>query len=134
MTGTLFGLAVLTAIARAYIRARVLKQLAIEDGLLLFAVICLCATTILSYATLPDLYSALDVIVSGSGTQLGNLLGKVLTDFKEEDAAVTLWWLVIFLVKLAYLFFFRKLIVRVRALNIWWWCVIAFMVRIRMLL
>ena len=134
MTGTLFGLAILAAIARAYIRARILKQLAIEDGLLLFAVICLCATTILNYVALSNLYNALDVILLGSGTQLGNLLGEVPTESKEQDAAATLWWLVIFPVKLAYLFFFRKFILRVRVLNTWWWCVIAFMVCIILLL
>ena len=134
MTGTLFGLAVLAAIGRVYIRTRILKQLAIEDGLFVFAIICLCAATILYYVTLARLYSALEVILLGSGPQLGHLLDEVSIDAKEEDANAVLWWLVILPIKLAYLFFFRKLILRMRVLNIWWWCVMAFMVRTKLLL
>ena len=45
MTATLFGLALLTYAARTYIRTFILRQFFAEDGLLLFAVICLCVVT-----------------------------------------------------------------------------------------
>lgn len=128
MTGALFGLAILAAIARAYIRARILKQIAIEDGILLFAILCLSATTVLHYVTTSYLYIALRTTTLSPGSQLEDSLRGITIDTKKEYAIGILWWLVIFSVKLAYLVFFRKLVLHLRALTIWWWCVIAFMV------
>ena len=128
VSGALFGLAVITAITRTYIRARILKQWGIEDGLLAFAVVCLCGTTVLNYLTVDYLYNALDVILLGTGNSLGELLAQIPLMTKEADAAAALWWLVIFPVKLAYLFFFRRLIIRLEGLSRWWWCVMVFMV------
>ena len=118
-----------SAITRFYIRARILKQWAIEDAFIILAVVCLCATTALNFATLRHLYDSLDVILQGFGSELiFTVLEEVSATAKKSDAMATLWWLVLFPVKLAYLFFFRKLIRRLRYLNIWWWCVIAFMI------
>ena len=129
MTGVLFGLAIIIYATRTYIRARIVKQFSTEDVLLLFAVICLCAVTGLAYSSIHNLYDSLAVILHGveSGL-LFNLLEEIPKTSKENNAATTLWWLIIFPVKLAYLFFFRRLISRVRELNIWWWCVIGFTV------
>lgn len=128
VTGALFGVAVITAIGRTYIRARILKQWGIEDGLLAFAVVCLCGTITLSYLTVDYSYNAVDAILLGAGNSPGALLAQVPLMTKVSDAAGALWWLVIFSVKLAYLFFFRRLIIRVHGLNRWWWCVMVFMV------
>lgn len=100
----------------------------IEDTLLAFAVLCLCATTVLSYLAVDYLYDALDVILLKGGQDLGKLLAEVPKMTRISEAAACLWWMVIFPVKLAYLFFFRRLIVHLRALYIWWWCVFVFTV------
>ena len=126
MTGTLFGIAIITYIIHAYIRARIQKQFGIEDALLLFAVICLCGTTGVAFATLQGDYDSIQVILHAELDLLLDVLDKVPKIAKMSNAASTLWWFVIFPVKLAYLFFFRRLIVRLRNLKIWWWCVVPF--------
>lgn len=121
----LFCLAIIAYITRAYIRAGILKQFSIDDAFLLFAVICLCAVTGLAYASLPHLYSSFAVILHNAEASIVfDLLVQVPTISRESNAAATLWWFVLFPVKLAYLCFFRRLIFRVRGLNIWWWCVL----------
>ena len=127
VTLALFCLAIITYITRAYIRARILKQFSIDDVLLLLAVICLCGVTGLSYAVMQHLYNSLAVILHNAETSIiFDLLVQIPTISKESNAAATIWWFVLFPVKLAYLCFFRRLIFRVRGLNIWWWCVLIF--------
>lgn len=71
-----------------------------------------------------DQYDSLAVILHGAQSALlFPLLDKIPKIAKEEDAASTLWWFILFPVKLAYLFFFRRLISRLHGLNTWWWCV-----------
>lgn len=75
-------------------------------------------------------YDAIAVILhSGlNEAHFDRLLEVAPTIVKETNAAITLWWFVIFPVKLAYLLFFRRLISRVPNLNIWWWFVAIFTV------
>lgn len=100
-----------------------------EDWILLFAVISLISATVLYYVFLRYLYAGLDVINRGATSPF---LMAYLADSprvsKTANALDTLWWVVIFSVKLAYLAFFHKLIFRVRGLKIWWWIAVGFMV------
>ena len=129
MTGALFGAAILAAATRIYIRAIKLKQFAIEDGLLLFAVAVLCAVTVLCYLTLNNMYNLLDLILLGMGDRLLlDVIKTIPTEAKEANAMSMLWWLVLFPVKFAYLFFFPKLVSRLGKIETWWWCVTVFMV------
>lgn len=129
MTGALFGLAILSAVIRTYIRAIKLKQFAIEDGLVLFAVTVLCAVTVLYYLTLNNMYNLLDLILLGMGDQLPlDVIMSIPKESKEANALAFLNWLVLFPVKFAYLFFFRKLVLRMGKIKTWWWCVTVFMV------
>ena len=74
------------------------------------------------------------MVALGSGSQLSNSLDEISVNTRKEYAIGILWWLVIFSVKLAYLVFFRKLVLHLRALTIWWWCVITFMVSVKIFL
>ncbi len=127
MTGTLFALAIITYAIRTYIRARILRQFSTEDVLLMLAVLCLIGTTALAYSTMQGHYGLLAVVphVGGSGL-LFKLFAKIPEISKKSNAASTLWWFVLFPVKLAYLFFFRRLSGHLRGLTIWWWCVVPF--------
>lgn len=122
----MFGLAIITYVTRAYIRARILKQFLAEDALLLLAVVCLCGTTALTYKSMQNQYDALAAILHNAGSDaLVGLINEIPTTSKLENAAATLWWGVIFPVKLAFLFFFRRLIARWHSLSIWWGCAMA---------
>ena len=100
-----------------------------EDGFLILAACSLIATTVFSYIDLSNLYSALLVVLGSSDTtNLFNVLALIETSTKISEALSTLWWLVLFPVKLAYLFFFRKLIDRLPRLKIYWWFMISFIV------
>lgn len=81
-----------------------------------------CATTGLAYATLTAQYTLLQLVLHGfEGDLAFELLGEIPRISKQENAATNIWWLVIFSVKMAFLFFFRRLISRLRSLNLWWW-------------
>lgn len=122
----MFGLAIITYVIRTYIRTRVLNQFFTEDALLSFAVVCLCTTTALAYTNMQNQYDALAAILHNAGfNALLDLLDTIPRILKMENAASMLWWCVIFPVKLAFLFFFRRLIIRWRKLYIWWWCAMA---------
>lgn len=127
VTGALFGLAIITYGIRTYIRARIIKQFSAEDVVLFFGVACLCGATSLYYLTMRYHYDVLAVILHSRVNELlVNLLEVIPTISKEQNAATTLWWFVIFPVKLAYMLFFRRLISRVYNLWVWWWFVVVF--------
>lgn len=78
---------------------------------------------------MPYQYGDLAAILHKEGlAALLSLLATVERSSKLENSAATLWFLVIFGVKLAFLFFFRRLIIRWRNLYIWWWFATAFVV------
>lgn len=122
VTGVLFGLAIIAFVIRSYIRIRIHKQVHVEDFILLLAIVSLCAATGLAYAALTAQYELIQLILHGFEDDLAfQLLGEIPKISKEENAVTNTWWLVIFSVKMAFLFFFRRLISRLRTLNIWWW-------------
>lgn len=90
--------------------------------------LCLVGVTALDYVSLQNLYDVLAVILYGSGANLFSLLERVEMAARMGHAMSTMWWLVLFPIKLAYLLFFRKMIDRLPRLNIYWWCIVAFMV------
>lgn len=109
-------------VIRSYIGIRIHKKVHVEDFILLIAVVSLCAATALSYFTLTAQYELIQVVLHGLKDDLAfELLGQIPRISKEENAVTNTWWLVIYSVKLAFLFFFRRLISRLRTLNIWWW-------------
>lgn len=119
----------MAAAIRTYIRFIKLKQFAIEDGLLLFAVAILGGVTVVYYLALNNMYELIDPILLGLGDQLlSDIFKNISTESKESNAVAILSWLVIFPIKFAYLFFFRKLVSRLGKIETWWWCVVVFMV------
>ena len=117
----MFGLAIVAFCIRGYIRIRIHQKVQIEDYILLFAVVCLCVVTGLVYTMLPEWYDTVQLVFHGSENVLAfELLGDIPRFPKRDNATQTIWWLVIFSVKIAFLFFFRRLTSRLRGLNIWW--------------
>ena len=126
VTATLFGLALLTYAARFYIRTVILRQFFAEDGLLLFSVICLIVDTGLSLSITQPVYDALSVILHGPDlTLLTKTLGGLPEIARQNNAVGVLGWCTIFSAKLAFLFFFRRLIIHSPSLYMWWWWALA---------
>ncbi|KAI4154580.1 MAG: hypothetical protein LQ340_001589 [Diploschistes diacapsis] len=119
VTAALFGVAIVTYIIRTYIRIRVMQRFLADDYLLLFAVIFLIAATGLAFAAIGQQYDILTILLHGAEPDLiFGVLNEIPTTSKEENAASTLWWLVIIPVKLAFAVFFRRLVTRVRDLRL----------------
>ena len=122
VTGVLFGLAITAFCTRSYIRICINKKVYVEDFILVLSVVSLCASTGLGYASLKAEYEMIQLVLHGFGDDLAfKVLGEIPTISKEMNAMTNIWWLVIFSVKMAFLFFFRRLISRLRTLEIWWW-------------
>ena len=107
------ALALLAFAVRTYIRTRIVRQFGIEDALLIFAILCLITNTALVFVTLETEYEAYEIMSNGPfGPKLFAFLDTLVDNKRIADAMATIWWLCIYSVKLAYLFFFRKLIGR----------------------
>ena len=104
-----------------------MKKFMTDDYLLFFAVIVLVGATGLAFTSMPHQYDLLAVLLEGADpTLLFSVEDEIPTIAKVENAASTLWWFVIVPVKLAFLFFFRRMLLRIRDLRIWRDCVIVF--------
>lgn len=120
---TFFGLAVTAATIRTFIRFRKNSRLALDDSILLFACICLTAATGLLYNYVPDAY-AFEGLTFNAEVPLpfpiSDLGRQVVMGTKIIDAYLFLSILVLFAVKLCFLFFFRALVDRVNRWVIYW--------------
>lgn len=123
----LFGLCVISASARFYIRIHIQKQLAIEDGILLFGISCLICAMALLFLFLNKMYliGAAEIQLPGVVLPLDFITQAY--DFQKLAAvSLILTWCSIVSVKFSYLFLFRKLIHRMRPMLIYWWFVAVF--------
>ena len=122
----MFGLAIVAFLIRGYIRIRIHQKVQVEDYILLFTVVCLCADTGLAYATLPGWYDLIQLVLHGSENDLAfevlevEVLEEIPRVSNQENATQNISWLVVFSVKIASLFFFRRLVSHLRGLNAWW--------------
>lgn len=123
----MFGIAIITYGFRTYCRARMIKGFFADDVMLLCAIICLVAETGAVFASLQDDYDTTTVVLNGGDPALViKVLGSAVLTSRLQNTAWTLCWFVLFGVKLSFLFFFRRLVHRVRDLRIWCYAVIIF--------
>jgi hypothetical protein len=80
----------------------------------------------MAFITMQGRYDSVQVIFNADLDLLLHTIGEFQWFLEMSNAVATLWWCVVFTVKLAYLFFFRRLVVRLRNLEIWWWFVVTF--------
>lgn len=131
MSGLLFGLAILAAILRMFIRGHFSQRIQIDDGLLLLACICLIGETILLYKAIPYIYFAQSLTATnGAGESLAVIVEKIERFQKEFKAFLVVTWAMIFLVKFSFLFFFRRIIDRLTNIIFYWKVVIVINVMI----
>ena len=88
----------------------------------------LATVTPIYYKNFVGIYDTMEVVLEGPTSSLLTWVSDHTTSItKQSEIMASLWWLVVFPIKLAYLAFYR-LIAQFRRLRIWWWCVITFMV------
>lgn len=107
-------------VIRSYIRVRINKKFDVEDFILLFTVVSLCAATGCVFFLLTAQYELVQLALHGFEDELVSKL-ETRKVSNESVVAAIIWLIVIFSVKMVFLFFFRRLISRLRTLNIWWW-------------
>lgn len=123
----LFGVCLASVGVRYYVRFFIQKQLSIDDGILLFGVLCLITAIVLLYIFVDDLFL---VEALEGNTIPANLPVDFLqrvSDFERlVVGALVLTWCAIISVKFSCLFLFRKLIDRLRPMVIYWWVAVGF--------
>lgn len=118
VVGTLFGLSILTATIRTTYRIQTQGRLLLDDFVLLFACVTLTAATGLVFVLVPTIYWLEEIIFNPNlnnfaavGLEEG-LFARVLRDWRQIYAFVSLTWAAIFSVKICFLLFFLQLVDR----------------------
>lgn len=115
--GGLFGIAMIAAAARTALRLKQHGRLFFDDSLLLVACIFLTAGTIITYLVTPSLY------VPYSDFRLfhpNEFQRRVIWFQRMVFAFISLTWVVIFAVKLSFMYFFRGLVDRLTNMVLYW--------------
>jgi hypothetical protein len=118
----LFVLCLIVTSVRFYIRICVQQQLSVDDGILLFGILCLISAMAILLTIVDKLY-VVGAIENGVPVdQLpSNFIDQAFDCQKFIDIALILSWLSMVSVKYSYLFLFKKLISRVWPMIIVWW-------------
>ena len=126
VVGLLFGLAIVTAAIRTIVQVRQHHQLRADDFALLLACVALIASSTLLFVMIPSIYWSEAIILdpfSMETLQKFNTPGfgdKITQIQKMQDAYLTMIWICIFSVKLAFILFFRQMVDRLRRMVIYW--------------
>ena len=125
MIGVFYGLAILGALTRLVLQLKLHHRLQLDDTFLIFACICLTASTVLCYANVGNLYWNQELNYHPSlllylMQEHVDVAAHVNAYQSVYESSTSLLWAVIFAVKFAYLAFFRRLVDRVCSLVIYW--------------
>ena len=118
--------AIIATIARTVLRIYFHKRLHIDDGFLLFSVL-LASACIGLYVNFVDSMYMLQASVEGRVPQsipLSEIDTATLRFHLLSDVFIVLSWTATIAIKYSFLFFFKMLIRRLRAMEIYWHCVI----------
>ena len=121
----------LGALTRLVLQLKFYNRLQPDDCFLIFACICLTASTALCYTNVRDLYWNQELDYNPSlflylMQKHIDVAARFNAYRKAYDSSTTLLWTAIFAVKFAYLAFFRRLVDRIRPLVIYWRIVVGF--------
>ena len=121
VSGTMFSIAIIAAIARTVIRFRIQRRLLLDDILLGFGCVCLIAATILLYKVLPVLYLVLRLVSDPSSVRLPPGFSQQASFYQKIlYSHLALAWSVIYSVKFCFLCLFRLLIDRLKGIVRYW--------------
>lgn len=125
-TLTLFGLCIISACARFFIRIRIQKSSSIDDGILLFGIVYLITGMVILFTIIDNLY-LVEAVNAGAQIELpSNIIEQAFAFHKFSVFALIMSWCSIVAVKFSYLFLFRKLIDRMPRMITYWWVAAAF--------
>ncbi|KAL9101519.1 MAG: hypothetical protein Q9163_003229 [Psora crenata] len=115
-------IAVLASIGRTVIRIRMKKGFQLDDAFLALALTTLTAGTALLYVGRDALYTAQALLINPMlALTMDNIMPDILLYQKVYLSALSLTWVTIFTVKIAFLHLFRQLICRMpRMIRCWW--------------
>ena len=103
------------------------KQFSIDDGILLFGVLCLISATVILFVSLDGLFLVEALEGDNIPTDLPvDFLHQIIQYERLAVAPLVLTWCSIICVKFSYLFLFRKLIDRLRNMMLYWWIAVGF--------
>ena len=115
------------ALARTIFRFYTFRRLDADDAFLILAILTMTAAVALTHILLPVAFiqneATLGLIQPGPDFPKQMFMQKNL-----ETAASAMVWVTIYAVKFSYMFFFKKLVRRVRKLQIWWWYVLGVLI------
>jgi hypothetical protein len=130
-SSTLFGLAILSVCGRIFIKRKYKLRLYVDDYFVFYATACLIAGTAVLYLEVDNLYIGPVVAkYPDMTTAVPPARMKKIFDYGmiHQHVYFTLLWSSIFGVKFAFLAFFRKMIHRMKAMNIYWWVTLSTLV------
>ena len=117
------------AVARTGFRIYTFRRIEADDGFLVFAVWTLTAAFTIVHFVLPLEFSenatSLGVIKPGPDFPMTEFKAKNL-----QTASSAMVWATVYAVKYSYMFFFKRLVRRVKKIEIWWWIVFGILVPI----
>ncbi|TGO58032.1 hypothetical protein BCON_0059g00110 [Botryotinia convoluta] len=125
-TLALYILAITAAFIRFYIRIRIQKQFAIDDALIIVGILCITASIGLLFNYIDNLFMTEALILGTSEiyTQLPKDFIQRVYDYSERSTiSLMCAWGAIVSVKFSFLFFFKKLIDRIKSMTRYWWVV-----------
>jgi hypothetical protein len=117
---TLLAVSVLSASIRTFWRYRRNRKLDLDDAFLLFAVLCQTGESVLGLWLRELVYFEMYLILQMIPFD-GSAFDKITSYYHLYNAASCLTWACIFSVKFSFMFFFQKLLRRVRHMVILWW-------------
>ena len=120
MTGTFFGIAIIAATARVYIRIFHIKHIHADDYLFFVAILTLIAGAGLFYVFIEEFF-LMRAISEGRTLPASDFMQKVSDASTCNLVAKLLCWTTIFSVKMSFLLYFRALVDRLHRVELWWW-------------
>ena len=118
---TFLAIAIAVSSFRTYLRIRAQVPFAVDDALLYAALLMLAGGTAVVYKAQDGLYLQTGVTTGTAGFPPPDFLDRMRQVVVLQHASSMLSWAAIFLVKFSFLAFFRKLVSRVRNLEILWY-------------
>lgn len=117
------------AMARTGFKLYTFRRIDADDLFLMFAVLTMTAAYTLSHFIVPIAFIQNEVSL-GQITPGPSFPAQMLAAKNLETAGSAMVWTTIYAVKYSYMFFFKKLVGRVKRLLIWWRVVFAILVPI----